>query len=69
MQIETKNSIPMQVTTHMLSSQWHNYRYITSDCDAVATIFEDQNYTKTSEDAVAVALKAGFAVSLTLLHL
>lgn len=35
------------------------YRYITSDCDAVATVFEYQNYTKTPEDAVADVLKAG----------
>lgn len=34
-------------------------RYITSDCDAVATIFENHNFTKTKEEAVAVALKAG----------
>ncbi|KAL0343047.1 UNVERIFIED_CONTAM: putative beta-D-xylosidase 6 [Sesamum angustifolium] len=34
-------------------------RYITSDCDAVATIYEDQKYTRTPEDAVAAALKAG----------
>ena len=36
-----------------------NNRYITSDCDAVATIFENNNFTKTKEEAVAVALKAG----------
>lgn len=35
------------------------YRYITSDCDAVATVFEYQNYTKTAEDAIADVLKAG----------
>lgn len=34
-------------------------RYITSDCDAVATVDEYQNYTKTPEDAVADVLKAG----------
>jgi hypothetical protein len=39
-------------------SPWKN-RYITSDCDAVATIFEYQNYSKSPEDAVAIALKAG----------
>lgn len=35
------------------------YSYITSDCDAVATVFEYQNYTKSPEDAVADVLKAG----------
>lgn len=34
-------------------------RYITSDCDAVATIFEYQGYTKSPEEAVADAIKAG----------
>lgn len=35
------------------------YSYITSDCDAVATVFEYQHYTKNPEDAVADVLKAG----------
>lgn len=35
------------------------FRYITSDCDAVATVYEYQNFTKTPEDAVADVLKAG----------
>lgn len=34
-------------------------RYITSDCDAVAIIHEDQKYAPTAEDAVAEVLKAG----------
>lgn len=38
---------------------WDKHRYITSDCDAVATIYEYQNYTKTPEDAIAGVLKAG----------
>lgn len=37
------------------------YRYITSDCDAVATVFEYQHYTKNREDAVADVLKAGLS--------
>lgn len=36
------------------------YRYITSDCDAVATVYEYQKYAKSQEDAVADVLKAGF---------
>lgn len=35
------------------------YSYITSDCDAVATVLEYQNYTKNPEDTVADVLKAG----------
>lgn len=49
----------MIINTYTSSNQWHDYRYITSDCDAVATIYEYQNYTKSPEDAVALALKAG----------
>lgn len=41
-------------------------RYITSDCDAVATIFEYQGYTKSPEEAVADAIKAGHFELFTL---
>jgi hypothetical protein len=34
-------------------------RYITSDCDAVAIIHENQTYTKSDEDSIAIVLKAG----------
>ncbi|PON97109.1 Glycoside hydrolase [Trema orientale] len=34
-------------------------RYITSDCDAVATVFGSHHYAKNPEDAVADILKAG----------
>lgn len=47
------------MNTDILSTQLLNYRYIASDCDAVATIYEYQNYTKSPEDAVAIALKSG----------
>lgn len=35
------------------------WRYITSDCDAVAIIHENQTYTKSDEDSIAIVLKAG----------
>lgn len=35
------------------------YRYVSSDCDAVAIMHDAQRYTPTPEDTVAVALKAG----------
>ncbi|XVF17417.1 hypothetical protein REPUB_Repub10bG0120600 [Reevesia pubescens] len=35
-------------------------KYITPDCDAVATVQEYQNYTRKAEDAVADVLKADF---------
>lgn len=44
---------------HKARKDWGFKGYITSDCDAVATIFENNNFTKTKEEAVAVALKAG----------
>lgn len=40
------------------------YRYITSDCDAVATVYEYQKYAKSEEDAIADVLKAGVLVCL-----
>lgn len=49
--------------TDILSTQLLNYRYMASDCDAVATIYEYQNYTKSPEDAVAIALKSGVHLS------
>ncbi|XP_059649802.1 probable beta-D-xylosidase 6 [Cornus florida] len=42
--------------------EWGFKGYITSDCDAVATIYEYQNYTATPEDAVADVLKAGMDI-------
>lgn len=38
-------------------------RYVTSDCDAVAIIYEDQKYAKSPEDAVADVLKAGMDIN------
>lgn len=34
-------------------------RYIVSDCDSIEVYFNSIHYTKTREDAVALALKAG----------
>ncbi|KAL7141591.1 hypothetical protein ABFS83_08G063600 [Erythranthe nasuta] len=56
------NGIPACANHDLLQkarNEWNFRGYITSDCDAVATIYEYQEYTKTPEDAVAVALKAG----------
>ncbi|KAH9326280.1 hypothetical protein KI387_006458, partial [Taxus chinensis] len=39
------------------------FRYITSDCDAVAVIYENQKYVNTPEDAVADVLKAGLDIN------
>ncbi|KAI3883598.1 hypothetical protein MKX03_016280 [Papaver bracteatum] len=56
------NGIPACANEGLLQqarTEWGFEGYITSDCDAVATIHEYQHYVKTPEDAVAVALKAG----------
>lgn len=39
--------------------EWGFQGYITSDCDAVAIIHENQTYTSSDEDSVAIVLKAG----------
>lgn len=43
----------------VIFSKIQKCRYITSDCDAVAIIHENQNYAPSPEDAVAAVLKAG----------
>ncbi|XP_055802877.1 probable beta-D-xylosidase 6 [Solanum dulcamara] len=56
------NGVPTCADEELLDkvrTDWGFDGYITSDCDSVATIYEYQNYTKTPEEAVAVALKAG----------
>ncbi|PSR87864.1 Beta-D-xylosidase [Actinidia chinensis var. chinensis] len=56
------NGIPAcadKILLQKARDEWGFKGYITSDCDAVATIYEYQHYTKSPEDAVAVALKAG----------
>ncbi|XP_051141419.1 probable beta-D-xylosidase 6 isoform X1 [Andrographis paniculata] len=56
------NGIPACANHGLLQKarkDWNFLGYITSDCDAVATIYEYQNFTKSPEDAVAAALRAG----------
>ncbi|XP_077214415.1 putative beta-D-xylosidase 6 [Tasmannia lanceolata] len=43
--------------------EWGFKGYITSDCDAVAIIYDYQNYALTPEDAVADVLKAGMDIN------
>ncbi|MBA0612802.1 hypothetical protein Godav_013356, partial [Gossypium davidsonii] len=56
------NGVPNCADYNLLSKtargQWGFNGYITSDCDAVAIIHEDQGYAKLPEDAVADVLKA-----------
>eukprot|EP00252_Welwitschia_mirabilis_P000314 TRINITY_DN1034_c0_g1_i7.p1 TRINITY_DN1034_c0_g1~~TRINITY_DN1034_c0_g1_i7.p1 ORF type:complete len:775 (+),score=109.88 TRINITY_DN1034_c0_g1_i7:213-2537(+) len=44
-------------------AEWGFQGYVPSDCDAVAIIYDDQNYTETPEDAVAAVLKAGMDIN------
>lgn len=60
------NGIPACARGDLLQKarkEWGFNGYVTSDCDAVATIFEYQFYAKTAEDAVADALKAGVDIN------
>ncbi|KAJ0096723.1 hypothetical protein Patl1_28400 [Pistacia atlantica] len=43
--------------------KWGFKGYITSDCDAVATIYFYQNYSKSPEDSAADTLKAGMDIN------
>ncbi|XP_030548511.1 probable beta-D-xylosidase 6 [Rhodamnia argentea] len=60
------NGVPacaMQDLLQKTRVDWGFKGYITSDCDAVATIFEYQHFAKTREEAVADALKAGMDIN------
>ncbi|KAG7582568.1 Glycoside hydrolase family 3 C-terminal domain superfamily [Arabidopsis suecica] len=57
------NGIPTCADPNLLRGvirgQWRLDGYIVSDCDSIQVYFDDIHYTKTREDAVALALKAG----------
>ncbi|KAL1209017.1 putative beta-D-xylosidase 6 [Cardamine amara subsp. amara] len=60
------NGVPACAQEDLLQKarvEWGFKGYITSDCDAVATIFEYQGYTKSPEEAVADAIKAGVDIN------
>ncbi|CAH2073220.1 unnamed protein product [Thlaspi arvense] len=60
------NGIPACAREDLLQKarvEWGFEGYITSDCDAVATIFDYQGYTKSAEEAVADAIKAGVDIN------
>ncbi|KAK6930246.1 Glycoside hydrolase, family 3, N-terminal [Dillenia turbinata] len=42
-----------------IRAQWKLNGYIVSDCDSVKVLHQNQHYTKTPEEAVALAIKAG----------
>ncbi len=57
------NGVPACANPWLLDTvargQWGFDGYVTSDCDADANIFTTHKYTKTPEEAVALALEAG----------
>ncbi|KAG2573547.1 hypothetical protein PVAP13_7KG260600 [Panicum virgatum] len=56
------NGVPMCARKDLLQKtrdEWGFKGYITSDCDAVAIIHENQTYTTSDEDSIAIVLKAG----------
>ncbi|KAF7809507.1 putative beta-D-xylosidase 6 [Senna tora] len=60
------NGVPACASEDLLElarNSWDFQGYITSDCDAVATVYEYQKYTKSAEDAVADVLKAGVDIN------
>ncbi|XP_065847791.1 probable beta-D-xylosidase 7 [Euphorbia lathyris] len=61
------NGVPNCADYNLLSNtargKWSFNGYITSDCDAVSIIYDNQGYAKTPEDAVADVLKAGMDVN------
>ncbi|XP_062098606.1 probable beta-D-xylosidase 7 [Humulus lupulus] len=61
------NGVPNCADFNLLSktarAQWGFHGYITSDCDAVSIIYDDQGFAKSPEDAVVDVLKAGMDVN------
>ncbi|XP_058080994.1 probable beta-D-xylosidase 6 isoform X3 [Magnolia sinica] len=60
------NGVPVCAQHDLLKkarTEWGFDGYITSDCDAVAIIYEDQKYASSPEDAVADVLKAGMDIN------
>ncbi|XP_031266249.1 probable beta-D-xylosidase 7 [Pistacia vera] len=61
------NGVPSCADYNLLTKiarrQWGFHGYITSDCDAVSIIHDDQGYAKLPEDAVVAVLKAGMDVN------
>ncbi|XP_059651110.1 beta-xylosidase/alpha-L-arabinofuranosidase 2-like [Cornus florida] len=57
------NGIPTCADPNLLAGtirgQWKLNGYISSDCDSLDVFFKSQNYTKTPEEAAAMALNAG----------
>jgi beta-glucosidase len=57
------NGEPVCANRHMLQEilrgEWGFSGYVVSDCDAVADIYKNHKFTRTEEEGVAIAVKAG----------
>ncbi|CAN6891815.1 unnamed protein product [Brassica oleracea] len=62
------NGIPTCADPNLLRGvirgQWRLDGYIVSDCDSIEVYFDSIHYTKTREDAVSLALKAGKGLNM-----
>ncbi|KAK7385285.1 hypothetical protein VNO78_31000 [Psophocarpus tetragonolobus] len=56
------NCADFNLLTNIARKQWKFDGYITSDCEAVAIIHDEQGYAKTAEDAIADVFRAGMDV-------
>ncbi|CAI9775433.1 unnamed protein product [Fraxinus pennsylvanica] len=57
------NCADYDLLTKTARGEWGFHGYITSDCDAVAVIYNVHKYTKSPEETVADVLKAGMDVN------
>ncbi|KAI3465102.1 hypothetical protein Pfo_021765 [Paulownia fortunei] len=57
------NCADYDLLTKTARGEWGFQGYITSDCDAVSLLYEEQKYAKSHEEAVADVLKAGMDVN------
>ncbi|XP_072987195.1 probable beta-D-xylosidase 6 [Typha latifolia] len=60
------NGVPMCARQDLLKKardEWGFQGYVTSDCDAVAIIYENQTYSNSPEDSIADVLKAGMDIN------
>ncbi|KAL6903445.1 hypothetical protein ACP4OV_004258 [Aristida adscensionis] len=60
------NGVPMCARKDLLQKtrdEWGFQGYITSDCDAVGIIHDEQSYTSSDEDSIAIVLKAGMDIN------
>ncbi|KAK1359288.1 Beta-xylosidase/alpha-L-arabinofuranosidase 1 [Heracleum sosnowskyi] len=53
------NCANADLLTGVIRDEWKLNGYISSDCDSLEVMFDEQHYTRTPEETAAIALKAG----------